>query len=276
MVTAALVGACGADGAASGDGRVDVVAAFYPLAEATRRVGGDAVSVRDLTPAGVEPHDLELTPEQVDSLEDADLILYLGGGFQPAVEEIAERRGDAAVDLLARGTEDPHFWLDPVGYRGAVERIAETLARVRPAQRRAFERGAAAFDARLTQLDEEIRSALARCERRTLLTSHEAFGHFARRYDLVEESIAGLSPEAEPDADRLAELADLVEQTGTTTVFTEALVSPDVARALAREAGVETAVLDPLESRPGGGGNYLSVMRENVAALVDALGCTPP
>ena len=86
-LVATVVAACGdgRPGGGAGDG-LEVVGGFYPLAEGARRVGGEAVDVDDLTPAGAEPHDIELSPDQVDRLEDADLVLYLGGGFQPAVE----------------------------------------------------------------------------------------------------------------------------------------------------------------------------------------------
>ena len=104
--TLLVLGACGDDepssAASDGDGgeRLEVVAAFYPAAEAATRVGGDLVEVTNLTPAGTEPHDVELTSDQVDALEDADLVLYLGQGFQPEVAEIAEGRNGASVDLL--------------------------------------------------------------------------------------------------------------------------------------------------------------------------------
>src|SRR5687768_2728357 len=83
--------ACGAGGDGGADGRLPVVAAFYPLYEAAQRVGGDTVRVSNLTPAGSEPHDLELSSDQVDRIEDAAVVLYLGRGFQPALEKAAER-----------------------------------------------------------------------------------------------------------------------------------------------------------------------------------------
>lgn len=276
-----VVVGCGRAGSGSGgdDGRVRVVAAFYPVAEAARRVGGAGVRVDDLTPAGVEPHDLELTSKQVDRIEDADVVLYVGGGFQPAVEKLATRRGARAVDVrpaAVRTSDDPHFWLDPALYRDAVDTIARTLATkvTGVASRRQ------AFDAELDTLDRDMRSTLSTCERTVLVTSHAAFGHLATRYGLRQESIAGLSPEAEPNADRLASLAKLVVRTGTTTVFTEELVSPRVADALAREAGVRTAVLNPLEGLTAperrAGDDYVSVMRRNLSTLASALGCATP
>lgn len=279
LLAAGCAEAGGGAGPSADGGGVRVVAAFYPVAEAARRVGGSRVRVDDLTPAGVEPHDIELTSRQVDRIEGADVVLYVGGGFQPAVERVARRQGDRAIDVrpvAVRGSADPHFWLDPVLYRDAVDAIARALrGRVPGVAARA-----SAFDAQLDALDADMRSTLSTCTRRVIVTSHAAFGRLAARYGLQQASIAGVSPAAEPDADRLASLARLVERTGTTTVFTEELVSPRVAQALAREAGVRTAVLDPLEgltaSERRAGDDYVSVMRRNLATLAAALGCTPP
>ena len=259
-----------------------MVASFYPLAEAARRVGGDLVRVENLTPPGAEPHDLELTASQVADIQDADVVLVLGGGFQPAVEEAADGR-TGTVELLrvlgpaAGDGDDPHVWLDPVLFAAVVDQVADALARAEPAQRPAFSAGADAYKTQLGQLDHDYRAGLADCARREILTAHEAFGRLAGRYGLTQESIAGLSPETEPEPDRLAELADLVRRRGVTTIFTETLVSPRVADALARETGARTEVLDPLEGlsrdEVGGGATYLSVMGENLAKLRAALGC---
>ena len=111
------------------------------------------------------------------------------------------------------------------------------------------------------------------------MTAHDAFGYLTNRYGLREEGVAGLSPEAEPDARRLAELADLARDEGVTTVFTEELVSPEIAETLAREAGgLQTDVLSPLESlspeQRDRGDDYLSVMESNLTKLRAALTCS--
>jgi len=272
-----LVGCGGSSSSSHADGSVEVVASFYPVAYAARRVGGPSVRVRDLTPSGVEPHDLEITTREVDRMEDADLVLYVGGGFQPAVEDVAKRWVGDPVDVRpasVRDGDDPHFWLDPVAYRQSVDLIATALT-ARGVDGVAARRDA--FDAQLTALDRDMRTTLSGCDRTTIVTSHAAFDHLARRYGLREEPITGLSPESEPDAGRMASIADLVTRTGTTTIFTEELVSPRVADALAREAGVTTAVLNPLEglsaSERRAGDDYVSVMRRNLATLASALGC---
>lgn len=271
-----LAAGCG-DSSDGGDGRPRVVASFFPLAEVAQRVGGDAVAVSDLTPAGTEPHDLELAADQVDELLDADLVVHLGGGFQPAVEDAVDQRDGATVAVLdALGLDegdevDLHVWLDPAQLARAVDLVADALVEAVPDREADVAAAARRYRDDLSDLDAELAAQLDDCERDLVVTAHDAFGALARRYGLRTEAITGLSPEAEPDPGRLAELADLVEREGVTTVFTEELVAPDVAEALARETGVRTAVLDPVEGPSDGG--YLAAMRRNGDVLAEALGC---
>jgi len=267
-----------------------VVAGFYPLAEVAERVGGDRVEVGNVTPAGVEPHDLEIAPDLVAEIQSADVVLYLGQGFQPAVEAaVGEARGTAidlleGIDLLPaveeeeeHGVVDEHIWLDPLLMIEVTDRVAEALKEIDPSNAAAFDANAEAYRAELVALDEAFREGLAECERRTIVVSHAAFQYLTDRYGLRQEAISGLSPEGEPDPARLAELAELVRREGVTVVFTEELVSPDVADTLAGEAGVETEVLSPLEGlteeQSASGEDYRSVMEENLSKLRTALGC---
>jgi zinc transport system substrate-binding protein len=282
-----LAAACGGGG--EGDGRPQVVAAFYPLFEAAQLVGGDRVQVRNLTPAGSEPHDLELNSRQVDQIEDAAVVVFLGRGFQPALEKAAERAKGTKVDVLSglgslrpgAGDDkldvDPHVWLDPTQLKVIVGQVAGALATADPGNRSTYEANARAYSQELDELDAAFTAGLANCERRVIVTAHAAFGYLASRYNLTQDAIAGLEPESEPSPQRLADLARQVRADGTTTVFYETLVSPKVAEALAREAGVRTAVLDPLEGLTDAdakaGRTYLSAMRDNLAALRQALGC---
>jgi zinc transport system substrate-binding protein len=293
LVAAVAVAGCGSGGSAAADGRVRVVASFYPLAEAARQVGGSDVHVDDLTPPGSEPHDLEVSTRQVDDLLDADVVVVMGRRFQPAVEEAAAHRHGGTVvvlDALGLGARtvadegragsgiDPHVWLDPTRMHRIVQAVADGLAEAAPAKRSVFQRRAAAYEAVLDRLDGRYRAGLDTCRTRTIVTSHAAFGWLARTYRLQQESITGLSPEQEPDPRRVAQLVDLVRSRHVTTVFTETLVSPKVADTLAREAGVRTDVLDPLEgltaARAAAGDGYVSVMDDNLARLRTALGCS--
>jgi zinc transport system substrate-binding protein len=248
-----------------------VVAAFYPLAFAAQTVGGPSVHVRNLTPAGAEPHDIELTPKDVAAVQKASVVLYLSHGFQPALEQAARDADGERVDVLQGlpvRADDPHVWLDPVLYARIVRRVGAALGRPGAAGRLA---------ARVLSLDRAYRAGLAHCARREFVTTHAAFGYLAARYGLRQVAITGLDPESEPTAQRLASLAKLVRRDHVGTVFFERLVSRKLAQTVAREAGAGTAVLDPIEgltpSEQSRGATYLTLMRQNLAALRKELRC---
>ncbi|MEU5527142.1 metal ABC transporter substrate-binding protein [Micromonospora chersina] len=301
--TAALLGLGGLAACSDGGGggsdpdRVDVVAAFYPLQFLAEKIGGDAVTVTNLAKPGAEPHDLELNPRQVGQVVDAELIVYLAG-FQPAVDEAVEQNGgDRAFDVAGvqplldaaagghehegeehghgeeTGGKDPHLWLDPTRLATVGDRLAERLGTVDPDRAADFTARAAALRAELTGLDADYTRSLATCQRREIVASHTAFGYLAARYRLEQVGITGLTPDAEPSPQRLAEVAKEAREHGATTIFFETLVSPKVAETVAREVGAKTAVLDPIESPPADG-DYLSAMRANLQTLRTALDCS--
>jgi len=285
MVATLVITALGCRSEGRGSAGVDVVAGFYPMAWAAERIGGDQIDVEDLTPAGAEPHDLELTTGQVDDVLDAEVVVVLGEDFQPAVEDAAARRDGATVAVLDGLPEgavvegDPHVWLDPVLMAHVAGAVEDGLVDADPDHASTFRRNADHLREELRALDDEYRAGLATCQRDLLVTAHEAFGYLTARYGLRQEGVAGLSPDAEPDARRLGELADLARDEGVTTVFTEELLSPEIAETLAREAGgLRTEVLSPLETlgdeERRSGEDYLSVMRDNLDKIRAALGCS--
>lgn len=271
LLAAVAVSGCGSGSSAGAPGKTSVVAAFYPLSFAAEEIGGDGVDVTNMTPPGAEPHDVELSVRDVEKVRSADVVLYLGNGFQPSVERAVDGAEGESIDLLdglAVRDRDPHVWLDPVRYEEIVHRIGEALER--PA-------AAKGFSHRVERLDQEFRRGLAHCERHEIVTSHEAFGYLAARYGLEQIAITGVSPESEPTPRTLERVIDEVRASGATTVFSEPLVSSRIADTVARETGTRTAVLNPLEGLTDDeldrGEDYFSVMRENLAALRRALGC---
>lgn len=242
-----------------------VVAAFYPLAWASEQISEGRFEVVNLTPAGAEPHDVELSPRDIALVRDADLVVYAGGGFQPAVGDAVADRDGPSVDILI-GDRDPHVWLDPVRFAGVARDIGEALGR--PAEELAAE---------ISRLDRSYRRGLDDCARRVIVTTHAAFGHLAARYGLEQLSLTGSSPEAEPGPRELERLVEDVRASGATTVLAEPLVSDRLAATVAREAGLDVAILDPIEGlsedRLEAGEDYLSVMRDNLATLRRTLEC---
>ncbi len=293
VLAASLLAGCGDDAGSDGSGGPSVVAAFYPLAFVAERVAGSDASVENLTQPGGEPHDLELGISQTVALQDADVVVY-ESGFQPAVDDAVATLGsgetvDAAevVDLHAlkredehadeehdHGEVDPHFWQDPLLLADVADAVAEALSTADPDHADAYAANAAALRADLEALDADFSSGLADCERSTVVVSHDAF-EYLTRYGLTFEPIAGLSPDAEPTPAGLAALQDLARREGITTVFSERLASAAMADTLAGDLGIQTAVLDPIEglSDETADEDYLSLMRENLAALQKANGC---
>jgi zinc transport system substrate-binding protein len=261
------------DSSSSSSGKKQVVAAFYPLAFAAEAIGGRSVEVTNLTPPGVEPHDLEAKPSDVEKIESADLVLLLGHGFQPQLEDAAGHSDKVLLLLDTPGLHrfdngDPHVWLDPSRFALIVQRIGGALHDPETTARLVVQ---------LRALDGEYRSGLAHCARHEIVTSHEAFGYLAQRYGLQQIGITGLSPEAEPKPQDLQHVIDVVRKTHATTVFFETLLSPRIADTVAGETHTKTAVLNPIEgltpAQAAQGEDYFSLMRANLSALRKALGC---
>jgi zinc transport system substrate-binding protein len=210
-----LVG-CGR--AEQADGRRAVVTGFYPLAWAAEQIGGTEFRVVNLTPAGAEPHDLELSPRDVAAVRDAFFVAYVGGGFQPALEDAVATRDGASLDVLGAGA-DPQVWLDPVLFAEIARGIGAALGQTA---------SAVGLADRLKALDEEYRSGLDRCGGGR--SSHSAFS--ARCATAAELPLAGRS-EAEPS--RGARTARQVRTPGDHGVR-EPLASARLVETVARQA----------------------------------------
>ncbi len=287
-----------------GDGKLKVTASFYPMAYLAEEIGGDHVTVTNLTPAGAEPHDFEPSARDIARIEDADLLL-LNGTVEVWGERIVSQLGAANVRVLiaaeglmtlegahdSHGEEehheedghteeehealDPHVWLDPVRYGEQAERVAEALIALDPENETAYRDNLASFMVRIAALDTEYRTQLSQCVTEDIITTHTAFAYLAARYGLHQEAITGLTPEAEPSASQLAEIAEFARANEVTHIFFESAASPALAETIASEVGAQTLVLHPLEGLARGSDqDYFSVMRENLANLKVALRCT--
>ncbi|MFD4327715.1 metal ABC transporter substrate-binding protein [Nocardioides sp. NPDC058538] len=284
----------------SDSGKVQIAAAFYPLEFVAKRVAGDLAEVTPLTKPGVEPHDLELSINQTAALQSADLILT-EHGFQPAVDDAVEQdvkgevvdvekvvelrkaeeghddehaEGEEAEDEHAHGESDPHFWHDPLLMAQYAEGVRDALVEADPDNAETYEANAKSLTEDLTGVDEEFKTGLAQCKIKDVVVSHDAFAYLDK-YGLEFESIAGLTPDAEPNPAQLAEIGEHAKEHGVTTIFSERLVSTALADTLADDLGLKTAVLDPIEglSADTEGEDYLSLMRQNLDALKAANGC---
>jgi zinc transport system substrate-binding protein len=293
-LTALAACGSGSDSSSDGDGTLNVVASFYPLQFVASRVVGDQGEVTSLTKPGAEPHDLELTPQDIAAVSDADLVLYVEG-FQASVDDaVATEGGDNTLDVSeqadlsltitplnedgspAPAKTDPHFWLDPMRLADVSDAFAAKVSEIDPDNAEKYDANAKALRADLEGLDTKYTEGLATCDSRTIVTSHTAFGYLAERHDLTQMGIAGLSPETEPTAAQLAAAADFVRENDVTTIYYETLVSPKIAETVASETGADVAVLDPIEglTDDSAGDDYLQVAESNLSSLRTGLQCS--
>ena len=280
---------------------ISVVASFYPIEYFATRIGGELLDVYNPVPPSAEPHDLELTPRSIERIQNARVFLYMGKGFQPAVDRALdtvkgpglitkdvsegiefvpgaeEREGEEAKAKPQGEVLDPHIWLDPVRAQIMVKNIADTLAEADPANAQTYLSSADTLKGDLQALDKEYKESLANCRRDEIITSHAAFTYLAARYGLEQVSIAGMSPEAEPSPARLQEIINFAREHDAKYIFFETLAEPKVSELVARETGAQTLVLNPIEGlteeQAAQGSDYFSLMRDNLANLKIALDC---
>ena len=291
------------------EGAPDVVATFYPLAFAAQRLAGPDVTVATLVPTGVEPHDWEPTPGDLQRAAGAKLLVAQGAGFEPWLDTVRDALGDrtppivyatAGLQLVpgeheeegahegeGEGEEahaeegeeplDPHAWLDPVLFAQEVANVEAALVAAFPTDAEGIHARAAQLKAELDALHREYEEGLAECGTRVVIANHDAYGYLERRYGFEVVSVSGLSPEAEPSPEDLARAIEAAREHNVTIVFFEELVSPRVAQVIAEEVGAQTRVLSPIEgltpAQREAGEDYLTLSRANLANLKEAMRC---
>lgn len=282
--------------AVKGD-KVRVTATIYPLYDFASNVGGEKVELRSLLPPGAEPHHWEPAPRDLVKLGESKVLIYNGVGMEPWLDKTLKNvdRGSIVLVDCSAGVKliegekhdghegghkddhkkgemsDPHIWLDPANAALMVDNILSGLVKADPANRDYYTENAVKYKAKLADLDDRYKSALAGAGIRKFVVSHDSFGYLARRYGLEQVPIRGLSADSEPGPARMAEIVGLVREHGIKYIFYESLVSPGVSEAIARETGARTLVLNDMagltEKEISQGKNYLSVMEENLEKL---------
>jgi len=268
------------------DDRIHVVVSMSVLADLVAQVAVPGTIITSLVPLGGDPHTYEATPADARAIQDADLILGNGAGLEPWFSTLVAGNGRTAVMLAdaladsiiidADGALDPHLWMVPTMAVRYVERIADELTRLDPDEATSYLDAAQRTRSRFEALDEELRQQLARipADRRVIVTSHDAYAYFAEHYGFEVAAIVGVSTDEEPSAARVRELVELIRTRGVPTVFAESSVNPAVIRRIAQDAGVglgRDLYGDSLGPPGSGAEDYVSMLRWNVAALVDGL-----
>ncbi len=295
----ALAGCTSSSENSTSDQKLTIVTTFYPMYDFTKNVAGSQADISMLIQSGTEPHDYEPSAKDIAKIEQADVFVYNSEDMEtwvPSVLKNLDTKKTTVIDAskgidLLEGTEeehehededahheeehhhahDPHVWLSPVLAQKEVANIAEGLEKADTKNAKTYQENAKAYTQKLAELDQSYQTAFQDAKNRTFVTQHAAFAYLAQQYDLKQVPIAGLSPDEEPSPKRLAELKTYVEKQHIPVIYFEEISSPKIAQTLADEAGVKTAVLNPLESltseQQEQGEDYISIMQKNLEAL---------
>ncbi len=257
---------------------VAVVATIFPIADIVRQVGGDAVEVVTLLPAGASPHTFEPSPAQIRAVAHARIFVRIGAGLDDWAAKLLAAQGKGLTivtlsDGLPLLNGDPHIWLDPVLMRDhAVPMIVHALSQADPDRRDAFEHAAAELQSALTRLDAEIRQALAPVANKNYVAFHSAWRYFGQRYGLHAAAVIEPFPGKEPSAREIAAVVEAARTAHVHAILIEPQFNPQVAQQAARELGGQMLAVDPI----GGPdiperNSYINLMRYNLHMLVRAL-----
>lgn len=281
---------------------VRVVTTMSILADIIRQVGGERVEVENIIPLGAGPEEYQATPGDSQKIAEAQIIFFNGHALeewleplfenaasadQPRIElsagltaiEDPEHAGEAEGDKAEadeHGHEEgnPHFWLDPTNVISYTATIRDELSKIDPAGAASYSANADAYIKQLQQLDADLQVQASQipAERRKLITNHDAFPYFARRYGFEVLGVILENPEAELAAGDLAALVETVKSSGIPAIFSESQFNQKTAALLADEAGIKTiAVLYTDTLGSGEASTYLEMMRYNMNTIVEAL-----
>jgi zinc transport system substrate-binding protein len=287
--------------------RLTVAASFYPIAEIVQRVGGDDVELLALTAPGIEPHDSELSAKQLDDLSEADIVFYIGGGFQPDLEKAVASlpKTTVAIDLLksvdvitseekddhgddhaqeesdghnhGSSDTDPHVWLDPANMVKMSAIVSQEIAKVQTELASDLNSRQTEYANELTEVGTLMDTTFASCERKELVSAHDAFTYFTKRANLIAVPISGVDPENEPSAKELEAVAKIAQDRNVTTVFFEEVLPKAFADTVAKAIGASVDSINAVEtisqSDLDAGATYSSIMKSNITKISTALGC---
>jgi zinc transport system substrate-binding protein len=276
----------------SGQDKINVVTSFYPIYEFVKAVGGDRINLSVLIPIGAEPHDFDPTIQQVQKANSANLLVYNGASMEePWIHNLTPQNTvdtSKGINLLAnpndpeiKGPNDPHIWLDPVLAIKQVQNIRDGLDKVDPENAAYYNQNAHNFIGQLNKLDTAFRGNLtsSNCAKRDFIPFHLAFAYFAKQYGLNVHPIhEGLTPNGEVLPQKLVEVVNLAKNLGLKVIYSEDLVDPRSARAIAEQIpGAKVVVLSPIEgvnaTEQKAGVTYLDKMYQDLAVLKEGLQC---
>lgn len=265
--------------------KIIVIASFYPLYEFTKEVGGDKVDALALVPLGIEPHDWEPTIKDLQKMQQADLIVINGAGFESWVNDLDSINSDVVIVDTSKGIStlenkletghktfvNPHIWLNPVMAKIQVENIAEALMEIDPSNKEYYRKNTDSYILQLDELDNKIKDELSQCKKKDFISFHNAFTYFADQYGLVQHSILESNePDVEPTSQNLENIIKLAKDLGINVIFTEESVDARTSQVIANEINGKVSILSPLEIGDKNT-DYIEKMEQNLLHLKEGL-----
>lgn len=259
--------------------KIVAITSFYPIYEFTKNVGGNRVEVTQLIPFGIEPHDWEPTVKDLQNMQNAELIIINGIGFESWVNDFASTNTDVIIVDTSKGITndslvtqaDPHIWLNPVMVQQQIKNIADALMEIDPENREYYNANANSYILRIEQLDQKITNELLQCEKKDFVAFHSAFSYFAAQYGLTQHTILESNePHDEPTSQNLENIINLAKSLDIDVIFTEEAVDTRTSQVIADEIGGTVLVLSPLEIGDQNT-DYIAKMEQNLANLKEGL-----
>lgn len=269
--------------------KLQVSASFYPLYYFSSQIGGDKAYVQNITPAGAEPHDYDPSTQDIARIENGNMVV-LNGGVESWGAKIKDNLRGKDITIVVAGEglfskeltnkgkqiRDPHVWLNPVLAKQEVAKITKGYIKADSKNAAYYKNNEKKLADKLDQLNALYNNALKNCKQKNVITSHAAFAYLAEAYGLNQVAISGFSPDEEPSAKQLVEVANFAKKNNVKYIFFESL-SPKLSETVATEIGALTMVLDPIEGISDDGikqgKNYFTVMEDNLKNLKTALEC---
>ena len=256
-------------------GKLQIYTSVYPIYDFTKKIGGEKIAVYNMTKAGAEPHDFEITSKDMANLSKADLFIYNGGGMEHWVDAVKEALNikyvDSSSNINNQNNLDPHFWLSPKNAKIQMENIKNGLIEIDSESKDYYQSNYNLYANRLDELDNKIKISLSNIKNRNLVLTHPAFGHFCKEYSLNQIAIA--RDEADPKA--MAEIITFIKNNDIKAIFYEEFSSSKLVDSIAKETQIKILTLNPIESLSEenieAGEDYFSIMEKNLISLLDGL-----
>lgn len=291
----ALLGACdtpASSGSSSstsgaGDGKLTIVTSFYPIYISALNVanGLDSVEVINMTSSQTGClHDYQLTPQNLETLEKADVFIVNGAGMESFLSDVVAQLPNLAIIDASSGIEtiadkdgepNPHVWVSITDAMKQVRNIADGLAAVDAKNALTYKKNASLYQSEMKTLRDESKEELAGIKSRDIITFHEAFPYFAKEFGLTIAAVIEREPNTAPTAKELEETIRIVNDSAVKVIFVEPQYSISIAETIANETGARIFTLDPIvtgDATTAAMGDYINRMKENIAVLKEALG----